>query len=59
MSTSDLLEIEFHEDDDGNITIRWDEEDPKAIAAGINDWTEQDWLEFLTDACQDEAEDLD
>lgn len=35
------------EEEDGSLTIEWDHEDPIAIALGINDWTEQDWIDAL------------
>jgi len=30
------------------LTLDWNEFDPQAIALGINDWSEDQWLDALT-----------
>lgn len=40
-----LLSVKFEEDE--SLTIEWDENDPRAIELGINDWSEEDWLDCL------------
>lgn len=47
MDHSNLPEIWVEEEEDGSLTIHWDDTDPRAIASGINDWTEDDWVEAL------------
>lgn len=47
MDLSNLPEIQVEEEEDGSLTIYWDDKDPRAIEAGINDWSEQDWIDAL------------
>jgi hypothetical protein len=44
-----LLEFEVSESEDGTITLMWDHDHPTAIELGINDWSDQEWIQFLTD----------
>lgn len=44
---SDLLSLRVIEEEDNSITIEWDPNDPRAIELGINEWTEEDWIEAL------------
>lgn len=44
-----LLEFEVTESEDGTITLTWDHDHPTAIELGLNDWSEQEWIQFLTD----------
>lgn len=42
------LKLQVHfEDDSNDVVLEWDENDPVAIALGVNDWTEADWMEAL------------
>jgi hypothetical protein len=52
MDFSNLPEIQITEEEDGSLTIHWDDKDPRAIAAGINDWTEQDWIDAIEETAQ-------
>lgn len=54
---SDLLPIGFEFTGEREVTLHWDETDPRAIALGINDWTEAEWLEALTETLEREQED--
>lgn len=47
-----LLQLHTYEAENGDLIIEWDETDPRAIALGINDWTEEQWLVMLMDACE-------
>ncbi len=38
------------------LTLEWDEFDPRAIALGINDWSDDQWLEALTKGLEAEQE---
>lgn len=44
-----LLEFQVSETEDGMITLEWDHDHPTAIEMGINDWSEAQWIEFLTE----------
>ena len=39
--------IECKEEDDGSLTISWDENDPTESI--LNDWTEEDFTKAITD----------
>lgn len=43
---TDDLPIKFTVNGD-DIVLEWDENDPRAIELGCNDWTEADWLAAL------------
>lgn len=45
-----LLPLVVKQDEDGTYFIEWDEEDPRAIEAGINEWTAEDWTDALEEA---------
>lgn len=41
------LYFDVTENEDGSMTIGWDHTHPAAIESGINDWTEEMWLDFF------------
>jgi hypothetical protein len=43
--------IECTEEQDGSFTISWDENDP--VESILNTWTEQDFIDVITQRCQD------
>lgn len=43
--------INVKEEDDGSLTISWDENDP--IESILNDWTEEDFLNCILDKCKE------
>ena len=44
------LKLFVIEEDDGTLTLEWDENDPAAEAFGCNDWTADNWEAFLEQA---------
>lgn len=53
----DLLPLRVIEEEDGSMTIEWDSNDPRAIALGINEWTEDDWIEALENSVKQQFPD--
>lgn len=52
------LNITFDELEDGSLQLNWDENDPAAIALGVNDWTAEQWIVLLKEGLeQKESED--
>lgn len=47
-----FLSLTCTENEDGDLLIEWDPNDPDAIMAGINDWSEQDWTDMLMAAAE-------
>jgi hypothetical protein len=47
-----LLQLHTHEAENGDLIIEWDETDPRAIELGINDWSVEQWVDMLRDACE-------
>ena len=56
LSLTPLIEMSDHnqdlyfdvtENEDGTMTIEWDHTHPAAIESGINDWTQEMWIDFL------------
>ena len=56
LSPTPLIEMSDHnqdlyfdvtENEDGTMTIEWDHTHPAAIESGINDWTQEMWIDFL------------
>ncbi len=45
-----LLEVDYDEETK-TLFIEWDEHDQRAIDLGVNDWTEEEWLDKLKAAC--------
>ena len=41
------LYFDVTENEDGSITLEWDHTHPAAIESGINDWTQEMWIDFL------------
>lgn len=46
------LKLTCVENEDGSFTIEWDADHPVAVESGMNDWTEQQWLDLLIDYAQ-------
>jgi len=44
------LEVAYNEETN-TLSIEWDEHDQRAIDLGVNDWTEEEWLDKLKAAC--------
>lgn len=42
-----IMAIDVKEEQDGSLTILWDENDP--IESMLNDWTEQDFINVITE----------
>ena len=42
--------IEVVQEDDGSLTVHWDENDP--IESQLNTWTEQDFIDAIMDKCK-------
>ena len=43
--------IEVVQEDDGSLTVHWDENDP--IESQLNTWTEQDFIDCIMDKCKE------
>ena len=41
------LYFDVTENEDGTMTLEWDHTHPAAIESGINDWTQEMWIDFL------------
>ena len=52
-----LLEVDYDEETK-TLFIEWDEHDQRAIDIGINNWTEEEWLNKLKEANDLLEEDL-
>ena len=52
-----LLEVDYDEETK-TLFIEWDEHDQRAIDLGVNDWTEEEWLNKLKEANDLLEEDL-
>jgi len=50
------MTINVEQEDDNTFTISWDENDP--YESVFNDWTEQDFIDLLTDFIQKETDKL-
>jgi hypothetical protein len=57
-TTSDLdshterLQLQVEEGEDDTLIISWDDTHPEAIKLGINDLTEEEWVELLKRGCE-------
>ena len=49
--------IKVEEDKDGAIKISWDKYDP--MDAPLNDWTEEDFIDCLADAAEQELNQIE
>ena len=49
--------MEVTENEDGSLTIYWDEDDP--IESQLNEWTNDDFIAVLRAACEDWMYDYD
>jgi polyisoprenoid-binding protein YceI len=56
LSLTPLIEMSDHnqdlyfdvtENEDGSMTLEWDHTHPVAIESGMNDWTQEMWIDFL------------
>ena len=51
------LEVAYNEETN-TLSIEWDEHDQRAIDIGVNNWTEEEWLNKLMEANDLLEEDL-
>lgn len=57
-TTSDLdshaepLQLQVEDGEDDTLIITWDDTHPEAIKLGINDLTEEEWIELLKRGCE-------
>ena len=51
------LEVAYNEETE-TLSIEWDEHDQRAIDIGVNNWTEEEWLNKLKEANDLLEEDL-
>ena len=52
MTNYDDLKLDVTVNEDGSFTIEWDEDHP--CAEPLNTWTEEDFIEMIRKACEDE-----
>lgn len=46
------LPLKLHWGEDDSLEIEWDPDHPEALAMGVADWTEEQWLDaLLRQAC--------
>ena len=49
--TETLLLVVDYDEETKTLSIEWDEHDQRAIDIGVNNWTEEEWLDKLKAAC--------
>ena len=49
------ISVVVHDDSD-DVTIEWDETHPLSISLGLDEWTEDQWLDALESGFEDFAE---
>ena len=50
------IEVVLHEDGTYDVSVTWDETHPVAIELGLDDWSEQQWLDVIAKACKRDEE---
>lgn len=51
-SHAERLQLQVEEGEDDSLIITWDDTHPEAIKLGINDLTEEGWIELLKRGCE-------
>ena len=51
-SHSERLRLHIEEGEEDVLIISWDETHPEAIKLGINDLTEEEWVELIKRGCE-------
>ena len=58
MKTTPLILEAAYDEETKMLSIEWDEHDQRAIDIGVNNWTEEEWLNKLKEANDLLEEDL-